>query len=54
MRLPNNTVNGSVLIWTVLIITILSLAAAEILQIVSSRYHNTLHAAIWQESLLGA
>lgn len=54
MRRPNNAVAGSVLIWTVLIITILSLAAAELLQVVSSRYHNTLHAAIWQESLLGA
>lgn len=54
MRLPNPAVKGSVLIWTVLIITILSLAAAELLHVVSSRYYNTLHAAIWQESLLAA
>jgi len=54
MRRPNPGLTGSVLIWTVLIITILSLVAAELLHIVSSRYYNTLHAAVWQESLLAA
>ena len=46
--------SGSVLIWTVLVITILSLAAAELLHIISSKYNATLHTATWQESLLGA
>ena len=54
MRYSKSTDAGSVLIWTVLVITILSLAAAELLRIVSSKYHTTLHTATWQESLLGA
>ena len=54
MRRPGSAVRGSVLIWTVLVITILSLAAAQLLQVVSSRYYGTLHTAVWQESLLAA
>ena len=45
---------GSVLVWTVLVITILSLAAAELLHVISSKYNTTLHTATWQESLLAA
>ncbi len=54
MLRPNSSNSGSVLIWTVLVITILSLAAAELLHVVSSKYTNSLHTATWQESLLGA
>ena len=54
MLRPNSSNRGSVLIWTVLVITILSLAAAELLHVVSSKYTNSLHTATWQESLLGA
>lgn len=54
MRYSKSTNAGSVLIWTVLVITILSLAAAELLHVISSKYHTTLHTATWQESLLGA
>ena len=54
MKKPGSPASGSVLIWTVLVITILSLAAAELLHVVSSKYTNALHTATWQESLLGA
>ena len=54
MKKPRSVESGSVLIWTVLVITILSLAAAELLHVVSSKYSNALHTATWQESLLGA
>ena len=54
MRHPNSNTSGSVLIWTVLVITVLSLAAAELLHVVSSKYTNALHTAQWQESLLAA
>lgn len=52
MRHPNTNVTGSVLIWTVLVITILSLVAAGLLQVVSGKYHSTLHTATWQEALV--
>ena len=54
MRRPNSTSGGSALIWTVLIITILSLASAELLHVVSSKYMNAIHTATWQETLLAA
>lgn len=54
MRQVQAANSGSALIWTVLIITILSLGAAELLHVVSGKYQNTLHAAVWQESLLAA
>lgn len=54
MRKPNSSVAGSVLIWTVLVITILSLVAAELLHVVSGKYYSTLHTAVWQEALLAA
>ncbi|HSH37571.1 MAG TPA: hypothetical protein VK993_02195 [Chthoniobacterales bacterium] len=54
MRRLNSDESGSVLIWTVLVITILSLAAAELLHVVSSKYTNALQTAQWQESLLAA
>lgn len=54
MRKLDSSRAGSVLIWTVLVITILSLVAAELLQIVSGKYHSALHTSVWQESLLAA
>ena len=54
MRLKNPNNTGSVLIWTVLVITILSLVAAELLRVVSGKYHSTLHTSVWQESLVAA
>lgn len=46
--------NGSVLAWVVLLIAILSLVAAELLRVISAKYHGTLQTAVWQESLLAA
>ena len=54
MRISSNNESGSVLIWTVLVITILSLGAAELLQITSAKYNTTLQAATWQEALLAS
>ncbi len=54
MRLNTQSVRGSALVWTILLITILSAVAAELLQVVSSKYYSTLHTSIWQESLLAA
>lgn len=54
MHYRNTKTAGSVLIWTVLVITILSLASAQLLRVLSSKYYNALHTAIWQESLTAA
>ena len=54
MRRHKSRESGSVLIWTVLVITVLSLAAAEVLHVVSAKYNTALHTATWQESLLAA
>jgi hypothetical protein len=40
--------------WTALVITILTLVSAELLKVVSGKYYNTLHTAVWQEALLAA
>lgn len=45
---------GSILVWTVLSIAILSLLAAEVLRVVSAKYENALQTATWQEALLAA
>jgi hypothetical protein len=54
MLQPAKKLCGSALVWTMCVITILSLIAAQLLQVVSSKYHNALHTATWQESLLAA
>ncbi|HEX4665451.1 MAG TPA: hypothetical protein VH207_02535 [Chthoniobacterales bacterium] len=46
--------NGSALLWTVLVITVLSLFATEVLRLVSGRFQLGLQAAAWQESLMAA
>src|SRR5262245_23687889 len=45
--------SGSVLLWTVLVIAILSLFAAEVMRAVSGRFQVGLQTAAWQEALLG-
>jgi hypothetical protein len=45
---------GSVLVWSVLIIAILSMIAAETLRVTSVKYQNALQTASWQESLLAS
>ncbi|MGH8095124.1 MAG: DUF7305 domain-containing protein [Chthoniobacterales bacterium] len=46
--------SGSVLLWTVLVIFILSLFATEVLRAVSGRFQLGMQTAAWQESLLAA
>jgi hypothetical protein len=43
---------GSALIWTVIIMAILSIGATEILRIVSAKYQSALQTATWQEALV--
>jgi hypothetical protein len=45
---------GSILVWTVLTIAILSFLAAEVLRVVSAKYEIALQTATWQEALLAA
>lgn len=52
-RSPSHTA-GSVLIWTVLIIAILSLVAAQVMRVVTLKYQNALQTSTWQESLVAA
>jgi len=54
MRTRNPKTEGSILVWTVLTIAILSLMAAEVLRLVSMKYEHALQTATWQEALLGA
>jgi hypothetical protein len=41
-------------VWTILTVAVLSLAAVEVLRVVTSKYQNALQTSTWQESLLGA
>jgi len=54
MRRQDSTTAGSVLVWTVVIIGILSLIATETLRLVTAKYQNALQTSTWQEALLGA
>ena len=54
MKRTNPARTGSALVWTLLVITVLSLVAAELLQVISGKYHSTLHTAVWQEALVAA
>ena len=54
MRRQQSTKAGSVLVWTVLIIGILSLIAVETLRLVTAKYQNALQTSTWQEALLAA
>ena len=48
------TKTGSVLVWTVLVIAMLSLIAVETLRLVTAKYQNALQTSTWQEALLAA
>jgi hypothetical protein len=54
MRARGSRNDGSVLLWTVITIAVLSLLAAEVTHVVSIKYQNVLQTSIWQEALLGA
>src|SRR5260370_33395217 len=54
MRRQHSTKTGSVLVWTVLVIAMLSLIAVETLRLVTVKYQNALQASSWQEALLAA
>jgi hypothetical protein len=45
---------GSIVLWTLLVIAILSLFATEVLRAVSGRYQVALQSATWQEALVAA
>lgn len=53
MRLHHSN-RGSVLVWTVILLAILSLLGAQVLHVVSSKYVNAMQSAVWQEALVGA
>ena len=54
MRTRGSKAQGSVLLWTVVTIAILSLLGAEVLRLVSIKYEHAIQTATWQESLLAA
>lgn len=54
MHIRNKPTEASVIVWVVLTVAILSLVAAEVLRVVTSKYQNALHTSSWQESLLAA
>jgi len=54
MRLNRSPQRGSILVWTVMTIAILSLLAAEVIRLVSLKYQSALQTATWQEALLAA
>src|SRR5438067_12590712 len=54
MLRQDSTKTGSVLVWTVLVIAMLSLIAVETLRLVTVKYPNALQTSTWQESLLAA
>jgi hypothetical protein len=54
MQLTRSRDQGSILVWTVMTIVILSLLAAEVLRLVSLKYQSALQTATWQEALLAA
>ena len=54
MQLSRSKKEGSVLIWTVVVIGVLSLIAVETLRLVTVKYQNALQTSTWQEALLAA
>src|SRR5437764_1115047 len=54
MLRQDSTKTGSVLVWTVLVIAMLSLIAVETLRLVTAKYQNALQTATWQGALLAA
>jgi hypothetical protein len=54
MQRSRSHLEGSILVWTVMTIAILSLLGAEVVRLVLLKYQNALQTATWQESLLAA
>jgi len=54
MLRQDSTKTGSVLVWTVLVIAMLSLIAVETLRLVTVKYQTALQTSTWQEALLAA
>ena len=54
MQRRDSKAAGSVLVWTVLVIAILSLLAVETLRLVTIKYQSALQTSTWQEALLAA
>lgn len=54
MRNSASTGAGSVLVWTIVVIGLLSLIAVETLRLVTVKYQNALQTSTWQEALLAA
>src|SRR4029077_2968592 len=54
MQFPGARSHGSILVWTVMTIAILSLLGAEVIRVVSVKYQSALQTATWQEALLAA
>jgi hypothetical protein len=54
MRNRSSTIAGSILVWTVLVIAVLSVIAVETLRLVTVKYQNALQTSTWQEALLAA
>lgn len=54
MRLPRSCTKGSILVWTILMIAVLSLVAAQVMHVVTLKYQNALQTSTWQESLVAA
>ena len=52
MRQPVNNRAASALVWTVIIIALLSMGATQVLRVVSLKYQNALQTSTWQEALL--
>jgi hypothetical protein len=53
-RSDHSQEQGGILLWTVMLIAILSLFAMEVMHVVSGRFQLGLQTAAWQEALLGA
>ena len=54
MRLSRSCTKGSILVWTILMIAVLSLVAAQVMDVVTLKYQNALQTSTWQESLVAA
>jgi hypothetical protein len=54
MNLTSSRSHGSILVWTVMTIAILSILAAEVIRTTTVKYQSALQTATWQESLLAA
>lgn len=54
MQRPLSHTKGSILVWTILMIAVLSLVAAQVVRVVTHKYQNAVQTSTWQESLVAA